>query len=368
MSWKDKFHPEAGGAEKMTDVCLSALVKMGHNVTLIAPQYRGSSLEQHLEEGYTIRRTGGKYSIYLKAWFLYFKKYRKSDLVIEEINAVPFFAPLFISRKKTISVVYHVAREVWFYQMIFPISLFCFIFEPLYYLFLAFFKISVFTISESTQKDLISYGINKKRIFITPIPNHIVSISDYSLRTEKDFTVLSVGSIRPMKRTMDIIKAFELAYEEIPSARLAIAGSSSGSYGSKALTYIKQSRATDNIKVIGFIDEVQKKELMLSSSVLALTSVKEGWCIVATEAHSQGLPTIVYNVNGLRDSTIDNVTGLIVQSNPKDLAKSIIQLALDNNFREKLGKQALEQSRKYTIDNTSIVFTTNFNKFFNANI
>jgi len=40
--------------------------------------------------------------------------------------------------------------------------------------------------------------------------------------------------------------------------------------------------------------------LLQKSHVLAVTSVKEGWGLVVTEANPQGTPAVVYNVDGLR--------------------------------------------------------------------
>ncbi len=367
MSWKDKFHPESGGAEQVTDVLLSGFVARGHVVTLISSRFTGSREKEITSNGYTIHRIGGRYSIYYKAWLLYFKKYKNSDFIIEEINAVPFFAPFILYRKKTLVFIHHVTRKIWFYQMIFPLNLVLFLIEPLYYFLLSFLNIPIFTVSESTKKDLISYGIKKERIYINQIPNELVPLDSYSDRNENEISILSLGSVRPMKRTLDIIKAFEYAYNVIPSLKLNILGSTAGKYGLKVLKYIQTSHAKNNITIIGLVNDNQKKEFMRSASMLALSSVREGWCIVATEAHSQGLPTIVYNVNGLRDSTKDGITGLVVKPTPKELGKAMIKLASNREYREGLGKQALEESRTYAPENAVTIFMTNVSNAFLSN-
>jgi glycosyltransferase involved in cell wall biosynthesis len=63
-----------------------------------------------------------------------------------------------------------------------------------------------------------------------------------------------------------------------------------------------QSPFKADIEVLGRVSKEEKLELMQKSHALAVTSVKEGWGLVVTEAASQGTPAVVYNVDGLRDS------------------------------------------------------------------
>ena len=49
---------------------------------------------------------------------------------------------------------------------------------------------------------------------------------------------------------------------------------------------------------------------MAEAHVLLMTSVREGWGLVVTEANACGTPAVVYNVPGLRDSVRNEETGL----------------------------------------------------------
>ena len=83
--------------------------------------------------------------------------------------------------------------------------------------------------------------------------------------------------------------------------------------------------------------------------LLVSTSVKEGWGLVAIEANACGTPVVCYQISGLKDSVINNQTGLIVQkNNPDFLTKTALQLIKDKNFRIKLSKQALQYSRQFS--------------------
>jgi glycosyltransferase involved in cell wall biosynthesis len=154
-----------------------------------------------------------------------------------------------------------------------------------------------------------------------------------------------------MKRTLDIVQAFEIAKKLKPELELVIAGSRASNYGAKVAAYIARSRVRDSIHIEGRVSEVRKIELLQKSHILAVTSVKEGWGLVVTEANSQGTPAVVYDVDGLRDSVRHNDTGIIVENNtPTAMARAIVALLDDTAAYERLRQAAWEWSRQITFD------------------
>jgi glycosyltransferase involved in cell wall biosynthesis len=90
-------------------------------------------------------------------------------------------------------------------------------------------------------------------------------------------------------------------------------------------------------------------DLMKKSNIILVTSVKEGWGLIVTEAASQGTPAIVYDVDGLRDSVINGKTGIITKQNtPEGLAHEIINLNGNTDLYTKIQKNCLQKSREYT--------------------
>jgi glycosyltransferase involved in cell wall biosynthesis len=83
-----------------------------------------------------------------------------------------------------------------------------------------------------------------------------------------------------------------------------------------------------------------------------VTSVKEGWGLVVTEANSQGTPAVVYNVDGLRDSVKDGNTGIIAKENtPEGLAKALVSLLGDSPTRySQIREAAWEWSKTITFN------------------
>lgn len=344
FTWKDITHPEAGGAEFLGDTIASELVKDGHEVIILTMKYPGSSQEE-LHKGYKIIRVGNRYTVYWEAFRYYQKNLRGwADKIIEEINTIPFMTQWYTKEKRTL-LIYQLCREIWFYQLIFPLSLIGYLVEPIYLWFLRNNK--VLTESNSTKVDLMKYGFSASNISIFPIFTDMIPIK--SLKDKKNydrFTVLSLGAIRSMKRTLDQVKAYELAKAEIPELQMKIAGKSIGKYGQKVLEYIESSRYNKDIEYLGRVTREQKIELMHKSHIILVTSVKEGWGLIVTEAASQGTPAIVYDVDGLRDSVRNKE--FIVNPNQKSLSDQIMKYFNNQLNHTEYQEKLLNESSNYS--------------------
>lgn len=349
LSWKDMSHPEAGGAEVVASQLAKRLVKDGHEVKFITGGYPGATREEQHPDGYTITRLGGRWTVYFRA-FRHYKQELKGwpDLIIEEVNTIPFFTKFYAKERKFLFF-HQLARQIWFYQMFFPLNAIGYLAEWAYLWLLS--NQNVITVSNSTKNDLVRNGFRPSRISIISEGITIKPVKD--IKTIKKYptpTLLSLGAMRPMKRTLDQIKAFEIAKQHIPTLKLKLAGDSSGRYGDTVLRYIANSPHKRDIEVLGRVSDKERQILMQKSHIIAVTSVKEGWGLVVTEAASQGNPAAVYNVDGLRDSVADGKTGYISATNPQALAVTIKELFSDNKTYAKIQTQAWNQSLDITFD------------------
>jgi glycosyltransferase involved in cell wall biosynthesis len=356
LNWKDRKNPLAGGAEIVTEELLKRLARNGHQATLLTSKFNQCK-DKEIVNGYEIIRVGGRWTVYWQV-YRYYKRYLrgKFDLVIDEINTIPFFAKFYVHpvrdlslngvKEKNILFIHQLCREIWFYEMFFPLSLIGYLIEPIYLWLLRDRK--VITVSESTRNDLLKYGFKKENIYIIsegieieplkelPEIEEINPVRNSSISNgvkEKEPTILFLGAIRAMKRPDQVIKAFELAKKEIRNLKLWIAGGGNNKYFKRIMDLIGSSVHKEDITYFGEVKEEKKIELLQKAHLLCVTSVKEGWGLVVMEANSQGTPAIVYNVDGLRDSVKNDKTGLICRQNiPENLAKNIIELL---NNREK---------------------------------
>lgn len=351
FTWKDLSHPQAGGAERINEEITKRLARDGHEVILIVGGFK-EGVRDEQRDGYRIIRLGNRYTAYWHAYRYYKQNLQGwADLVIDEMNTIPFFCKLYV-KERNIMFVHQLCREIWFYQMPFPISIVGFLIEPLYLRLLA--SRTVITVSESTKKDLMRFGFSAENIHIISEGINLEPISNPDCDSKfKDPTLLSLGAIRSMKRTLDQIHAFEIAKQAIPNLKLIIAGAANGSYGEKLQKTIKASAYSSDIEYRGAVSEKEKQELMQRSHLILVTSIKEGWGLIVTEANSQGTPAAVYNVDGLRDSVLNGKTGVLTtKNNPASLAREVGVLLQNNARYAELRSAAWKSSRRFTSENS----------------
>lgn len=355
MTWKDLKHPQAGGAELINEEIAKRMGRNGHKVILLTSSFPGCEGEEQID-GYNIIRRGNRFTVYWHA-YRYYKEHLTgwADLVIDEMNTIPFFCKFYV-RERNILLAYQLCREIWFYQMRLPLSLIGYLLEPIYLWLLR--DRYVVTESESAKQDMVRYGFSPNQISVIPVGITVQPLN--SLANIEKFarpTVLSFGSVRAMKRTLDQIEAFEIAKEHIPDLQLKIAGSASDDYGKKLLRRIAASKDMRDIEYLGCVDKTKKVELMQKSHFILVTSVKEGWGLIVTEANSQGTPAVVYDVDGLRDSVRDLDTGLISKENsPRGLADVLVRGLLDSDEYARMREKAWLWSRELTLEKCYLEF------------
>ncbi len=359
ITWKDKKNPLSGGAEIMNEELAKRAVADGHEIIFLVSGYPGGKKKEVID-GYTVIRTGSRYTVYITTAIYYLKHLRTwPDLIIEEINTMPFFTKLYTMGGKRKLLIYQLAREIWFHELskkMFPISLLGYLLEPLYLRFLS--GDDCLTESKSTLNDLALHGFKKKKINIIPAGSNIKPIPQIDNAAKyKKFTLLSVGSIRSMKQTLHQVKAFEKVKSSIPECTMIIAGSISTPYGQEVMSYIEKSPFKNDIIYKGSVTQAEKQELMRKSHLILVSSIKEGWGLIITEANSQGTPAVAYNVDGLRDAVMDMKTGLLTKENtPEALAEHVISLFNNKELYLQLQKNAYDWSRTLTFDNSYDVF------------
>lgn len=351
FSWKDSGHPLAGGAETVSSNIMQRLARDGHTVRLITATYPGAK-QQETVNGVVMYRIGGRYSVYLKARKLYKQQMKDwSDLIIDEMNTIPF-GVIYYTKERSVLLTYQLARKVWFYQMVFPISLLGFMLEPLYLFTLSKRYKSILTESASTKKDLARFGFKQGNVSVFRIG---MALEPAKVLSEKHAMnrVVFLGALRPMKQALDAVKAFEFACDANPDLTLTLAGDNAGSYAQKVTKYIAKSRHKKSITIAGRVTGEEKLKLLREASLILVTSVKEGWGLIVTEANSQGTPAITYDTDGLRDSVKHNETGLVVPyRNMIAMAEAINTLLADRSSYNRLRSAAWEWSKEFTFENS----------------
>lgn len=351
FNWRDITSPSAGGAEVYLHEIAKSLSNE-HEVVLCCGRYKGCRTEDEID-GIRIIRRGGKFSVYLYAIFEYLLRLRKEnyDIIVDSVNGVPFFTPLFV-RKPKIAIIHHlVKKEIFFRELPFPFAVVAWIAERV--LPFLYHRVAVVTVSSSSREELVEFGIPKDNTHI--IYSAIAHSALYpGVKSEKPLIVY-VGRVKQYKRLDHLLAAFRVVRREISETELMIAGR--GNYD-ELRKVIEVSEFGPYITLVGGVSEEEKVQILNKAWVFVTPSMKEGWGISIIEANACGTPAIAYDVPGLRDSIKDGETGLLVpDGNIELLAKAIVKLLSNSELRARLSGNALEWSSSFSWDKSAEDFT-----------
>ncbi len=347
FTWKDIQHPRSGGAEVVNHEIAKRLVADGHNVTMVVSRPKHQSAEDEID-GYKVVRTGNRVTLYLNAAWVYFRRFKGwANLTIEEVNTMPFFTGAYV-RGRRVLIVYQLAREVWFHQMMTPFSYIGYYSEYVYMWLLR--KNRVITISKSSKQDLLHQGFRDKQVSIMRVGTEIDQPKKLPEKSHST-TVISFGTIRAMKQTLDQVVAFEYARAELPGLKLVIAGLPEGSYGRRVEEYINHSKYKNDISLKGRVSDEQRQKIMQDGGIIVVTSIKEGWGLIVTEAAKLGTPAIVYDRDGLRDSAFRGKGSWVVDPNPEALGHQIVSVLKNPNEYQNMRERAFRLAKNITFEN-----------------
>lgn len=344
FNWRDPKNPDAGGAEQFTHQIEKRWVKLGHDVTHFSAAFDGC-LEEELLDGVRIIRQGSRYSVYSRARRFY-RESERYDVVIDEINTIPFNTPKFVNKgEKTFAFIHQLAREFWFYETPFPMNYIGNRFLEDRWL-KRYVNMDVITVSNSTVQDLKSLGFKKIHLVHE---GYDFPPLDVVGKKEEIPTIIYVGRFKKAKLPDHAVEAYKIAKKEIPDLRLWMVGDGK----------IRSKLESENVPGVTFFGRValeKKSELVSRANIIVVPAVREGWGLVVTEANAMGTPAIGYDVPGLRDSIKDRSTGMLCSPDPESMAREIVALMKDNERRRELSNNALEDSRQYTWDRTAKEF------------
>ena len=97
---------------------------------------------------------------------------------------------------------------------------------------------------------------------------------------------------------------------------------------------------------------------MLQRAWIAVNpSPTEGWGITNIEANACGTPAVGANVPGIRDSILDNETGLLFEPNDvNDLTQKLNLLISDDSLRENMSAEGIKWAATFSWDKSATEF------------
>jgi glycosyltransferase involved in cell wall biosynthesis len=348
LNWYDILNPIAGGAERYLFEIFSRLAAKGHAVTLVCHSFAGGSSTASVMGIRVLRLPKTSRGLTAQAVktilgaFTYYSRHRKEyDIVVDFVNKVPHFTPLYVAKRQRLALQCHFNGETfpleypgvgWLLQAI----------EHLYFR-LFYCRERFVVISPSTQADLDRYGIDCQRSVL--IRSGIARPSVQRVPSQEP-SIVYLGRLQRYKSVDLLLKAMALVLAKIPQARLRIVGH--GRDGARLKELAKTLDIEASVDFEGYVSEQTKWEILSQAWVHVNPSRKEGWGLNVLEAAHCRVPSVAARVPGLRDSVLDGVTGRLVEhGNVPQLAGAIAELLLDDAKRQEMGSRAYDFSQSF---------------------
>ena len=346
LNWRCLANPRAGGAELVTQRIAEHLVRQGHQVTLFTAAFPGARAEECMN-GVRVIRRGSQLTVHWEAMRWYRRQRGAFDLVVDEVNTIPFFAPLYVG-VPVVAFFHQLAREVWWYEAPPGLNLLGYLAEPLYLQ--VYRRVPLVTVSQSSLESLRAIGLRGPACII-PEAIDIEPLDPLPPVTSKpaQLTLISLGRVVPSKRVHHAIEAVHLLRRQGIRAHLHIAGGEDPRYRRKLERLVERLGLREQVTFHGRVDEVEKRRLLQEAHLLLGTSVREGWGLMVSEANALGTPAVVYDVPGLRDSTRHLETGYVCErSTPECLTGGITLLWTQPALYEQMRCRSWKASMIFT--------------------
>jgi glycosyltransferase involved in cell wall biosynthesis len=272
------------------------------------------------------------------------------DLLVEDINKIPLYTPLWTSGRVA-ALVPHLFGSTAFLALSAPLAAAVWLSErPLGRIYR---NVPFEAISESTRDDLVARGVLPERVrVIHPgVDASALTPGPPGSRAPTPQFVY-VGRLKRYKGVDVALRALALARKSRPDLRLDIAGSGAHRPALEALA--RELGLAEAVRFLGFVSEADKITLFRRSWGNLFPSPKEGWGITVVEAGACGTPSLASDSPGLRDSVRHERTGYLVpHGDAAALAAGMLRLAADPTLVERLGAEARRFAEAHSWDRSA---------------
>nr|WP_184939261.1 glycosyltransferase family 4 protein [Planomonospora venezuelensis] len=309
LNFREPRQSVAGGAEEYAWQVSRYLLAQGATVDFVTSREPGQAASERLD-GIALHRMGNRYLVYLLVplWLLF--RRRSFDVVIDSMNGIPFFSPLVVRRRTPVICLVHHVHDRQFYAF-FPAWLArigCFVEGPVARL--LYRRCTTVTVSESSRNDL-----RARLRWLAPIqvvPNGGSAARPVARQAaDGDPAVVYLGRLVGHKRVERVIALAADLRERRPGLHVHVVGR--GPESEFLAAFAAGSGVADRVHLHGFLSEPEKNAVLGSALLNVTASEFEGWGLTVIEAAAFGVPTVAYDVAGLRDSVRDGVTGWLVR-------------------------------------------------------
>jgi glycosyltransferase involved in cell wall biosynthesis len=293
-NWRDPWHPQAGGAERYAWEIARGLAADGALVSFVTARAPGQARAE-LRDGIRVVRRGGRFTVYPRvlAWLVV--RRRRTDIVLDCQNGIPFFTPLVLPRRVPVLLVMHHVHTAQF-GVHFPPWL---------------------ARAGRILEGPVARRVYRRHACVAVSPSTVAAMRT-RLRWRGDIYLVPNGAPQiqksPISERHRLIWLGRLVAHKRPERIVPVASQGfiidviGRGPAVAALTPLHP-----NIRLHGFLPEEEKRAILARSLLHLNTSQGEGWGLCVIEAAALGVPTVAFDVEGLRDAVRDGETGWLVK-------------------------------------------------------
>jgi len=335
-NWRDPWHPQAGGAERYAWEMAQALAAAGAQVQFVTARGHGQSGGER-RDGIDIIRRGGRFTVYPRVLGWLLAHGRRADILLDCQNGIPFFTPLVLPRRvPVLGLMHHVHADqfgahfpgwlAWLGRLLEGTAA-----RRVYR------RHGTVAVSPSTVTAMRERLRWAGDIYLIPNGTPLPQAGGRQASQEAPVPLIhgfvpgSVpgavpGSVPgPAARSapgrgrlvwLGRVVAHKRAELIVPVAArgfvIDVIGRGPGTAALRAAAAAVPA-ADGRVCLHGFLSEEDKFDAMRGALLHLNTSQGEGWGLCVLEAAALGVPTVAYDVPGLRDSVRDGETGWLVR-------------------------------------------------------
>jgi glycosyltransferase involved in cell wall biosynthesis len=216
----------------------------------------------------------------------------------------------------------------------------------------------IFCYGIRSKEYVASYGVEVQRIFVDcqaaalPLTYDAGAVRKYYESHPRDpkapVKFLFVGRLSSEKGLWDLLGAFGGVREQLPDARLNLAGP--GALADELKRRAKELGLESAVTFLGTQSPDDIGRLLLDSDAMVLPSHTEPWGLVVNEALSYGCPVVVSDICGSVPELVrDGVTGYSFPSGDvRALCAAMLAVARLSQDRQSVAEQCLRVIDQYT--------------------